>query len=286
MSNQSLQRQQGMALFQVLLMVAIISVLLIIMSQQTQSSVSRAQTMQQQVETQLALESSAAYVDSLLLSNEWLSARSDESHPLHQINFYGGKTSVALPERPAYAALNSQVSLQLQNEASLFDINYRPNDVQQLLLLQGIEAAQAEAMIRELKDYLQRPDAMLIQQLGDLLQLSLWDVATLDRIAPFVSVNAPTFNPVWAPDELLPILLSQGQADTIRSLRKTNEISAGLLQEFAAERDVLDSGIFPGVSQRVLLTSENTGLQLYREVDYRPRHPSPLRRHAKQFRQE
>lgn len=286
MSNMSLQRQRGMALFQVLLMVAIISVLLIIMSQQTQSSVARAQAMQDQLETQLALESSAAYLDSLLLSNEWLSARDDESHPLHHLNFYGGSMSFTLPERSAYSALNYQVRLELQNEASLLDINFRPNDVQQLLIAIGVEPLQAEAMIRELKDYLQQPDSMLIQNIGDLMQLSLWDVAIVEKITPLVSVNAPSFNSVWMPDELLPILLSQGQADTIRSLRKNNEITAGLIQEFSSERDVLDSGVFPGVSQRVRLTAEETGLQLYREVDYRPRHPSPLRRHAKHFRQE
>lgn len=286
MSNQNGLKQQGMALFQVLLMVAIISVLLIIMSQQTQSSVARAQAMQEQVEEQLALSSSAAYVDSLLLSNEWLSARLDETNPLYQLHFYGADFVLELPKREAYRRLNHQVTLQLQNERSLLDINFRTADVEKLIIEQGIEPAQAALMITELQDYLWQPEQLMVQNLSDLTHLQSWDLATIDQLRPYVSTNAPIFNPIWMPDALLPILLSDSQADTIRTLRKNNEITAGLIQQFSTENDVVDSGVFPGISQRVRLISEQSGLQLYREVDYRPRHPSPLRLHAWYFRQE
>ncbi len=284
--SKHVHKQQGMALFQVLLMVAIISVLLIIMSQQTQSAVTRAQQMQDQVELQLALDSSAAYVDSLLISNEWLGARQDEQHPLYGINFYGYPTQMPLPERAAFAPLNYSVSLRLQNEASLFDVNFNPRQLRQLLVGLGKSEAEARQLAEELAEWVSNGDGRTLQAVSELTQLPSWSPSDVERIRPYVSVRAPVFNPVWMPNALLPVLLSPWQADTIRALRDNNEVSAGLLQEFYPDRDPLDSGIFPGEAQRMWLTAEPEGLRLYRELDYRPRHPSPLRFHARYFEQD
>ncbi|WP_411359072.1 hypothetical protein [Pseudidiomarina salilacus] len=280
------QAQQGMALFQVLLMVAIISVLLLIMSQQTQSSVARAQSMQDQLELQLALDSSAAYVDHLLISNEWLSARKDEQNPLYGINFHGLPSDFKLPERPAYQALNYTVQLTLQNERSLIDLNFNARRVQQLLVGLGIPEPQARAKAQELSRWISGGEGRTLQAVSELTQLPSWTPNDVELIRPYVSVRAPIFNAAWMPNGLLPILLSPWQADSIQALRETNESSAGLLQEFYPESDPLDSGIFPGESQRMWLRAEPQGLSLYRELDFRPRQPSPLRYHAKYYQQE
>lgn len=282
----NLQRQQGMALFQVLLMVAIISVLLIIMSQQTKSSVRQAQQLQDQVEKELAMSSAAAYVDSLLLSNDWLLARQDTQSPLYNVNFYGAPHTLQLPERPAYSALGDSVTLELQNEASLLDLNFRTNDLEPLLTQLGKSPSEARTMIDELKAFLREPEQIYFQNVADLAHLESWTVADVAEIRPLTSVSAPIFNPLWMPNELLPVLLTPEQADTILSLRKSNESSAALLQDFFGEIDATDTGTFPGIAQRMKLRDENSGLELYREVDYRPRHPSPLRMYAKYFQQE
>ncbi|RUO62601.1 hypothetical protein [Pseudidiomarina insulisalsae] len=274
------QQQQGMALFQVLLIVAIISVLLIIMSQQTQSSVARAQQMQDQLELQLALDSSAAYMDSLLISNEWLSARKDQQNPLYGINFYSHATRMPLPQRLAYAPLNYQVTLALQNEASLIDLNFSTSKLQKLLIHLGKAEPEARRLAQTVRDWVSSGGGRTLQAIAELSQLPGWQVSDVELIRPYVSVRAPIFNPAWMPDGLLPVLLSPWQADSIVSLRENNEVSAGLLQEFYPETDPLDSGVFPGESQRMWLTAEPQGLSLYREVDYRPRNPSPLRSHA------
>ncbi|KFZ29175.1 hypothetical protein IDAT_05735 [Pseudidiomarina atlantica] len=280
-----MSKQQGMALFQVLLMVAIISVLLLVMSQQTRHAVAQAQQMQDQVELQLALDSAAAYTDTLLLSNDWLRARNDSSHPLYNLNFYNYPHALSLPERPAYRALNYQVQLKLQNEASLLDVNYQTQYVEDLLVQLGKPVPEAQRMIRELRNWLQRPKQIFIQSLSELATLDEWTLSDVELLRPYVSINAPILNPVWVPDALLPILLSQGQAATIETLRKNNEVTAGLLQEFAGNYDPLDRGIAPAEAQRMQLIAEPQGLMLYRQLDYRPRHPNPLRLHAKYFQQ-
>lgn len=282
----SVQRQQGMALFQVLLMVAIISVLLIIMSQQTQSSVRQAQQLQDQVEKELAMSSAAAYVDSLLLSNDWLMSRGNQQSPLFNINFYGEPRRLKLPERPAYDALGGEVLLAIQNETSLVDLNFRTNDLEPLLIHLGKTPSEARAMVQELKTFLIEPEQIYFQNVADLAHLTNWTVQDVAEIRSLTSVSAPIFNPVWMPNELLPILLTPEQAATIRSLRKSNESYAGLLQDFFGSADSTDSGVFPGIAQRIKLTDQTTGLELYREVDYRPRHPIPLRMYAKYFQQE
>ena len=284
--TQQPHKQHGMALFQVLLMVAIISVLMIIMSKQTQSTVQQAQLLQDRVERELALSSAAAYVDSLLLSNDWLMSRNNPQSPLHQINFYGQPHRIPLPQRAAYEPLGPSLALQLQNEASLLDLNFRTNDIEPLLLQLGKSPLQARQMVDELRTFLRESEQIYFQNVADLAHLASWTVEDVASIRNLTSVSAPLFNPVWMPNELLPVLLTPEQADTIRALRKSNESSAGLLQGFIGEVDAADTGTFPGIAQRMRLTDERSGLELYREVDYRPRHPSPMRLYAKYFQQE
>lgn len=286
MLNQVKNRQEGMALFQVLLMVAVISVLLIIMSQQTRSAVEKAQSLQDRIERQLALSSAAAYVDSLMLSNDWLLSANDPNSAIYDINFFGQPYTLALPERESFNLLGGEVRLELQNEASLLDINFRTNDLEPLLIELGTAPLRARVMVEELKAFLREPNQVFFQNIADLAHLPSWSVADASAIRDFTSINAPIFNPVWMPNELLPVLLTPEQADIIRSLRKSNESAAGLIQDFYGEEDASDSGIFPGITQRVKLTDQRSGLTLYRKVDYRPRHPSPLRLYAKYFQQE
>ncbi len=281
----SADQQQGMALFQVLLMVAIISVLLLVMSQQTRSSVERAQAMQDQAELQLALDSTANYLDALLLSNNWLQARNNSTHPLADINFYNYPQPLRLPDRQAYAALTSGVSMQLQNEASLLSINFATGDIQNLLISLGTAPHRAELMVNELRQWLKQPDQLFFQSFSDLTQLNSWSMADVNLIRAYTTLDESLFNPAWAPDEVLRILLTQGQAATIEVLRKSNDNAVGMLQEFIELGGTLDNGIYPGEQQRIRITAKQNGLQLYRRVDYRPRQPIPLRLHAKHYEQ-
>ncbi|MEA3587714.1 prepilin-type N-terminal cleavage/methylation domain-containing protein [Pseudidiomarina sp. 1APP75-27a] len=276
-------KQQGMALFQVLLMVAIISVLLLVMSQQTRSSIERAQAMQDQAELQLALESSANYVDALLLSNDWLIARNQPDHPLAGINFYNYPQTLRLPERAAYRPLGLRVTVQMQNEGSLLNVNFETVKLRQLLLNLGVNSTRVDLMITELRNWIQQPGQLFFQSFSDLAHLEHWDMQDVELIEPYTTLFADVLNPAWSPDEVLAILLTQGQADTIQALRKSNENAVGMLQEFIELRDALNSDIFPGRQQRMRITAEPEGLQLYRRIDYRSRHPIPLRLHAKHF---
>ncbi|MDN7126979.1 hypothetical protein J6J08_06260 [Pseudidiomarina sp. 1APR75-33.1] len=285
MCNQRLETQQGMALFQVLLMVAIISVLLLVMSQQTRSSVQRAQAMQDQAELQLALESTANYLDALLLSNDWLLARNNPESPLAGVNFYNYPHSLPLPNRVAFEPLGSAVSLQMQNESSLLNVTFETDKLADLLVQLDVAPQRAELMTRELREWLMQPDQLFFQSFSDLAHLNNWTMRDVNLIRPYTTLDANIHNPAWAPDEVLTILLTQGQADTIQALRKSNDNAVGMLQEFINLQGALDSDIFPGEQQRIRITAEPGGLQLYRRIDYRPRQPIPLRLHAKHFQQ-
>lgn len=286
MDRKPLSKQQGMALFQVLLMVAIISVLLIIMSQQTKSTVEQAQKLQNRIESQLALSSAAAYMDALMLSNAWLESRADPQSPLFGFNFFGQPHSIVLPERVAYARLRGQVTLELQNEGSLLNVNFRSDDIEPLLIQMGKQPFEAREMVRELQAWLNQPEQIYFQNVADLAHLESWSIEDVAQIRPFISVKGPIFNPVWMPNELLTVLLTPEQAATIVSLRKSNEDFADLLQDFFGEVDATDSGTYPSIAQRMKLIDEESGIELYREVDYRPRYPIPFRLYTNYFQQK
>lgn len=266
--------QQGMALFQVLLIVAIISVLLLIMSASTKGHVERAQQLQEQTEQQLALHSAANYTDFVMLTNDWADMLNQEQ-PIPLMNFHNYKSRLPLPQRPAYAPLHYSVDVQFQNMASLIGINRADEDLKELLIFVGVPALEATAMIAELKSWLYREDRVYLQHVNELNNVPGWSSWVIDALRPYVTAKILPLSGAWAPDELLPILLTSGQADTIIALRQSNQYSPSIYEEFSGQETGFGVSLYPGEEQRVTVTSPLTGEQLRRGVIYATHDKNP-----------
>ncbi|WP_258807322.1 general secretion pathway protein GspK [Pseudidiomarina sp. CB1] len=278
-------KQEGMALFQVLLIVAIISVLLLIMSNTTKSQVERALVLQQQTEKQLALHSAANYVDLMLLANDWGDMR-DTGAPLANLNFHSYPSRLSLPGRDAYAALPDGVAVSLQNVGSLINLNQANQQLRDLLVHVGVSQVTADMLLDELQRWLYRPDRIYLQHVNELRNIRGWTPDIIERIRPYVTAKIMPFNGAWAPDALLPILLTSGQADTITALRQSGQYQAGIYEEFSGQETGFGVSLYPSKYQRVTVIDPLTGEQLRRGVRYATHEKNPRTIEYKRYLRE
>ncbi|WP_258239972.1 hypothetical protein [Pseudidiomarina homiensis] len=269
--------QQGMALFQVLLIVAIISVLLLIMSNTTKGQVDRALALQKQTEKQLALHSAANYLDMLMLTNDW-SDMLREDKPIAGLNFHNYVMRVQLPNRQAYKSLAEGIDVQMQNIGSLVGVNQANDQLRDVLVRAGVHSIEANNMILTLREQLYRDDRLYFQHINELTSVPGWTSAIIERIRPYVTTKIMPFNGAWAPDGLLPVLLTSGQADTITALRGSGEYNPRLYEEFSGQDTGFGVSLYPSDEQRVTVTDPITGEQLRRGVIYatHEKHPRTI----------
>lgn len=277
--------ETGMALFQVLLIVAIIAMLLLMMSATTNQQVERAQQLQDQTETQLGLHSASNYVDFLLLTNDWYDMRRDNT-PIPQLNFHHAASRVTLPERAGYDALPEGINLRLQNEASLIGINQANEQLHDLLLKNGKTQTEADLMLGELRAHLYRADRIYLQHVNDLNSITGWSTDIIEAIQPYVTAKIISFNGAWAPDALLPVLLTSGQADTIIALRESGQYDPGIYESFSGQETGFGVTLYPSQEQRVTVTDPVTGEQLRRGVIYATHEQNPRTIEFKRYLRE
>ncbi|PTB83253.1 hypothetical protein C9928_04095 [Pseudidiomarina aestuarii] len=258
-----------MALFQVLLIVAIISLLLLIVVANSNQSVRQAQQLQDVTEQRLALYSATQFVDLQLLTSNWgLIDEENEARVLPPLNFYGYPMTVPLPERPSYAALKGTIQLQLQNVDSLLSLNSPSQELVDLLELRGIPNTRAQLLVSNLRDYLQREQGLHIQTPWDVQQVPGWTRNDIERIRDVVTARGGIPNYAHAPDALLPVLLRSGLAASISAMRASGAYSQARYSELTGEYDDAVVSLFPGNEQRVTLTVEESGLTVEREMNF------------------
>lgn len=270
MSKVSNRNQQtGMALFQVLLIVAIISVLLLIIIANSNATVSQAQRLQQQTEERLAMYSAQNFIDQQLLTNRWSApADENETRQLPSLNFHGQAMTVQLPERVSYRSLAPEVVLKLQNLSSLLNINTTSQLLVDTMILRGIEPARAQLLLNNLRDYTQREYAVHLQTANDLLGVPEWTRADIDRIRDLVSAESGLFNPAHAPDALLPVLLRSGVAASISAMRASGDYDINAYSSLTDDYGNEVQSLFPGSEQRVTIEDPKSGLISQRELQF------------------
>ncbi|HET8816652.1 MAG TPA: hypothetical protein VFM61_04295 [Pseudidiomarina sp.] len=272
--------QQGMALFQVLLIVAIISILLLIIVANSNHAVSQAQRLQQQTQQRLALYSAINFIDQQLLTSNWaLLDEENTARVLPELNFYGYPVTVPLPERRSYDALGQTLELRLQNLESLISVNSPGNELAALLERRGVEPARAQRLVSELRAYTQQEQSLHLQSIWDVQQVPEWTREDIRLVRDVVTTRGGLPNYVHAPDALLPVLLRSGVAASISAMRASGAYDQSRYSELTNDYGDMVSNFFPGSEQRVTLTAPISGLTSERDMNYDPYGLTPLTRY-------
>lgn len=272
--------QQGMALFQVLLIVAIMAILLLIIVANSNSAVRQAQRLQEQTEQRLALYSAQNFIDQQLLTSNW--GMVDEDNPqrvLPMLNFYNYPMPIPLPERASYAVLGEGIELRLQNLDSLLSINNPSSELAELLELRGVESSRAQLLVSNLRDFLQRENSIHLQTIWDLQQVPEWTRADIELMSDVLTARGGIPNYAHAPDALLPVLLRSGLAASISAMRASGDYDQNRYSDLTNEFGDAVVSLFPGGDQRVTISDPLSGLTSQRDMNYDTYGLTPLTRY-------
>ncbi|RUO41653.1 hypothetical protein CWE22_05715 [Pseudidiomarina aestuarii] len=269
-----------MALFQVLLIVAIMAILLLIIVANSNSAVSQTQRLQEQTEQRLALYSAQNYIDQQLLTSNWgMVDETNEQRVLPKLNFYGYPLAIPLPERASYAALGDSVELRLQNLDSLLSINNPSSELAEVLEIRGISSARAQLLVTNLQNFLQRENGIHLQTIWDLQQIPEWTRADIELMSDVLTARGGIPNYAHAPDALLPVLLRSGLAASISAMRASGTYDQSRYSNLTNEFGDAVVSLFPGSEQRVTISDPLSGLTSQRDMNYDTYGLTPLTRY-------
>lgn len=273
---------QGIVLFQVLVIVAVFSMLVLLAVAASQQAIRQTQQMQQSVEQQLALYSARNHFLLALLTNQ----RMGEAATANGWNFYGQPFDWALPATQAFLAVGPSVRVINQDEAGLLSVHAPGDAFKTLLAAQGLSSSRVNELFSTLKTaqqayyrstMLQNPRSdypyLYIQSAAELAALPGWDFELVQRLQPFIVFENLIFNPASAPDPLLRALLPAAQADIIANWRAASEFT---LEKFSALTGIYGDevlSLYPGNTIQLTLISSQNSASLSSRVTIDPYHP-------------
>lgn len=281
-------KRNGFALFQVLLMVSIMSILILLLVQYANRSIQIATEIQTSAEKRLALRSFQHLLEFELATKPWTG--SDSLLAAYGLNFHGVTVVTETPQHRAFSALNRDVRVTLQNMRSLIDLRFVERDVFiALAASQGISDDRARELFRALETWqlrwslanrsgvvAQQSSFLELSSVAELRSIPGWTEAEISRLAPFFTVHGREFNPYFAPQPLLNALLPSSQTDIVARWREQNPnaiLSASTLPSLAGV-SLQDAAPRRTVTIRI----ETEGFVVERLVEVRPTYRVPLRR--------
>lgn len=219
-----MRRARGIALFQVLLMTAIVSVLLVVISAYAQFSVDKATIASSRLEAKLSSYSVWSELRFRLLTEEWFDGRLDS---VPQSNFYGKSFNF------------DDADARIQNQSSLLYIGTGGVLLTHLLTELGYDESKAKQLKDSLEDWAdsndQRrllgaesrdynvanwPSNLPVQHLYELSYIKGWDSSIVNDIKPFLTLHPNgILNPALMPPELMSYYASSGQVQVLKEAR-------------------------------------------------------------------
>lgn len=280
-----MKRSRGIALFQVLLMMAIVSILLVIISGYSRFAVNKTTVASDRLQAKLATYSHWSEIRFKLLTEEWFNAKLNS---LPNSNFYG------VPFRLD----NSTVTLQNQN--SLLYIGTGGALLTHLLAQLGVDESKAKQMTDTLEDWsdpndqrrllgaeakeygpANRPPNLPIQHFYELSYIKGWDPSLVNDIKPFLTLHPNgILNPALMPAELMSYYVSSGEVQVLEENKRNNSYS---LEKFSQVTGIQGdeflqlnpaSRIVIKVRQQAEDNSYNT--YIYAVLDVRPYKEKPI----------
>ncbi|WP_404401728.1 hypothetical protein LG288_02535 [Idiomarina seosinensis] len=203
-------KNSGMALTQVLLIIALISVFIVSITYSVRNYIRSAEQIQYRTEAKLTLRTMQTRVLEAMLTEPWVTSEQNITNPIAQNwNFYGRWFRV------------DNVDIRITNVSSLMLLSVNDEDYYQRYLKSlDVDTVQAKQAAKAMVDYqggeLGRPiqslhELRFITGLGETVVEKLQQYAT-----PFVVSNR---SPMYMPDQLLTAEMDASAAQRVKALR-------------------------------------------------------------------
>lgn len=269
-----LARQKGIALAQVLLLVAIISVLMLSFLTVNQKNLKTTQQLVKRVDAQLKLETVKARLLEQLLSQVWETKSNGSSDDVAaRWNFYG----------EPFELYDAQITI--ENVASLFNLGIQdeqyltkgmrtlgiqdPVTKARLLLDWQINDEKDESINSGMRRPMPKRPLQSLTELSFIEGFTAQDIATLKRYSTLLLTGFS--NPAQAPNELLPLYMTNEQAARVISLRRNGDFSERNFTRvtgfYGDENEVLSAGPTFRISIRVVVDGISQYEQFTVELD-------------------
>lgn len=263
--------QRGIALIQVLLIVAVLSILALYFTQSARQQVHGATQMVDKAQAYVELHNAQANVLYALLTEQKDPEFSSSTNNslVNSWNFHGAKFSY-----------NDQVTVALQDLRGLLNLHY-PNTQRliQLLTYSGLNDYDAQLASQQIIDWQSldtRSDYMpsnvtarhaAIHDISELRHLGLKPQQLQALQANTTQYKKGAFNPMSAPDSLLNALLSSDVAQHIIILRNTKQLTVREFAQVTGFEESEDIILYPSNLYKVTLQAQ-VGEAIVKKVIY------------------
>jgi general secretion pathway protein K len=262
--------QHGLALIQILLFTAILSVLALYMTQTAKSQITQAQWGNDKTQAQVNIHSAESLLLFQLLTNRkgYAQAQGDNSeYDLTNVwNFY------ATP-----FVINNNVTAKIQDQSSLIQLQYPDAKLlKQLLINFAVSANDAEVLVDSLLDWqdldnIQRQNGAEVAAYGGFENIrngaipSIYDIKFLktlspvifQRLLPNVTIHKfGTFSALNAPIDILQAITSKAAAEQVMQLRTNNALNTSNFKEITGIQEDEDTYLYTSNYLKINLVSE------------------------------
>lgn len=263
MSSTKPLRMQGIALVQVLLITAIISILLLIMVANVQQYQRQTQHLLMVTEQQLQLHSAANTLIFSLLTENWLGPQSGAE--LYGWNFYNYPFNWPVPAVTAEQTEKSKqiARVKIQDINGLLDLRTANMPLSKWLQYHGLSSLQAQQILTNLQK-LQSPQlarsldfivpGLFLQHPSELLAAPGWQGALIKQLLPVSRVEGGDFNYVNAPDSVLAALLPNAHFAILQRWRQSGNFDQFKFMTLTNITPELDGSFSTGNELLVQLT--------------------------------
>lgn len=265
--------QRGIALVQVLLIVAVLSILALYFTQSARQQVHNATLMVDKAQAYVALQSAEASVLYALLTEQKdpEQTQSSQSQTLvSKWNFHGEEFSYS-----------PQVTVAIQDLRGLLNLHY-PNKqrLTQLLTYSGLNDYDAQLMSRQIIQWQQldgRTDSLpnnitarhaAIHDVSELTHLGLAPAQLRALKANTTQYKKGAFNPMTAPNSLLNALLAQDIARHVIMLRNAKQLTVREFAQVTGFTEGDDIILYPSNLFKVTLRAEVGEARVQKEIYY------------------
>jgi len=262
--------QHGLALIQILLFTAILSVLALYMTQTAKSQITQAQWGNDKTQAQVNIHSAESLLLFQLLTNKKNYAQEQANNSEYDLsnvwNFY------ATP-----FVINNNVTAQIQDQSSLIQLQYPDaNLLKQLLINFAVTANDAEVLVDSLLDWqdldnIQRKNGAeaatyggfenirngAIPSVNDIKFLKTLSPAIFQRLLPNVTIHKfGTFSALNAPVDILHAITNKAATEQVMQLRATNSLTRINFKEITGIREDEDTYLYTSNYLKINLISE------------------------------
>lgn len=269
--------EKGIALIQVLLISAMISIFALYLTYTAREQIHTAQIAEDRIQALLQIQSAETELIYTLMTNPMVKDPTSEVELVRKWNFHNQIFN-----------LNSIVDVQIQDQSGLISIHNPPpellKDTLTLLKIPGISPSQFVDSLLDWQDSdsLPRPNGLEansypygsrnagIALMSDLLALPGVTEANYQQLSSIFSIYvAGPFNPMTSPMPILQAFVGERNASTILALRSNGQLTADVFSAITQVYDSENNILYPGWHQRVKISARVGSVYLVKNQVWR-----------------